>query len=94
MSEQKTKTYCTVAGVDYDDVTVFWELEPAEPDVNWPGGVSVYSVLLGEVHNVLDDMTAAEVSDLEQRLLEDAYSDPDDYGDYLYQMRKDEGMRA
>ena len=94
MSEHKTNTYCTVAGFDYDDVTVVWELERAEPDVNWPGGITVYSVCLQGDHDVLDDMTAAEVSDLEQRLLEDAYPDPDDYGDYLYQLRKDEGMRA
>jgi hypothetical protein len=95
MSERKTKTYCTVAGVDHDDVTVVWELERAEPDVNFAGGVTVYWVNSPTVHgDLLADMTADEVEDLEQRLMEDAYPDPDAYGDYLYQLRKDEGMRA
>ena len=29
-----------------------------------------------------------------ERLLEDANDGADDYGDYLYQLHKDEGMRA
>lgn len=89
--EQETTTYITVGGVDYDDVQVFYEAEQAEPDVNFAGGVVINRVMAGAV-DLMDTMTELEVDLLAERMLEGSRLDDD--GDYRYQLRKDEGMRA
>jgi len=94
MSERKVTTYCEAGGDYFDDVVVFCEIEPPERDVNWQGGVTINYVKAPDGRDLMTVMTGYEVSELEERMLEDAYPDPDAYGDYLYQLRKDEGMRA
>lgn len=86
--EQRTYTFASVAGIDYDDVLVSWELERPEPDVNFAGGVILNAVYVAVDKDMLDSMTEREQDDLAQRLLEGAY-DYDSYGDYLYEQRKD-----
>lgn len=88
--EQRTNTYCTVAGVDLDDVMVFWELERPEPDVNFAGGVVVNGVYFEDEGDISGDMTDAEMASLEERLLESACDD--DRGDYLYDLKRDYEM--
>ena len=71
MNDKPTLTYCTVAGVEHDDVAVFWEYAPPEPDVNFAGGVEVCSVILEDQGCIMYDMTDAELKELETRLLDD-----------------------
>jgi len=94
VSEQSSNTWAVINGNYWDDVTVRYEIEPPEPDVNWPGGVTINYIKAPDGRDLMTVMTGYEVSELEERLLEDAHDGADDYGDYLYQLRKDEGMRV
>ncbi len=76
--EQATTTYITVGGIDYDDVQVFYEVEQAEPDVNFAGGVVINRVMAGAV-DLMDTMTELEVDLLAERMLEGSMLDDEDY---------------
>ena len=85
-------TYVEVCGVEFNDAHVWVDSSPAEPDVNWPGSFEITGVERnGE--DIMGLMTDAEIESMTQRLYEqecEAASD-DGYGDYMYDLRKDEG---
>ena len=86
----KIKTYVEVDGVEYDNVEVWVDSSPAERDVNWGGSFDVECVMLKGV-DLMPKMTDAEIQSLTDRLYQDECDAGEDYGDYLYDLRKDEG---
>lgn len=59
-------TYVEVGDEELDNVEVNYDVSPAEPDVNWGGGLDILSV----IHNgedVMDRMTTRQVEDLAER---------------------------
>jgi len=62
-------TYCEVAEVEVDNVRVYFDSSPAEPDVGYGGGLDLESVeYKGE--NILPYMSQAEEEALLERLSE------------------------
>lgn len=94
--EQQTVIGATVAGVELDDLTVFWELERPEPDVNFVGGAVVNSVWFEDEGDISGDMSDAEMAELEDRLLADLSADAGDYedmrGDHLRDLQIEERL--
>ena len=70
-------TYVEHDGTEFD-VKVHWEASPAEPDVNWPGSFEVTSVWYEDEGDIIDDLSAAELADLTERMQELAFPDPDE----------------
>ena len=69
MREEKYNTWAVINGNYWDDVTVRYEIEPPEPDVNWPGGLCINSVVVAG-KNLLPDMATDETEILVERLSE------------------------
>ena len=84
-------TYCVCNGVDMNHVNIWVDSSPAEPDVNWGGSYEVTEVELLDGTSIFDKMLPEEVTALEERLYEEECNGAEDYGDYLYDLRKDEG---
>ena len=63
------ETYCEIGGVECD-VLVHYHSSPAEPDVNWPGGVDVQGVYFEDQGCLLTEMTDDEIEQLTMRLNE------------------------
>ena len=84
----KLDTWALISGHE-QDVCVFWEWSPSEPDVNWNGGLVLEGIEVGG-NEVSDDMSDKELADLLERVERDLGEyDDDGYGDYLYDLRKD-----
>ena len=62
-------TYVELGDVEIDDVKVYYDSSPPEPDVNWAGGLDIESVMQGDV-DIFGLLTANEVDNLEMRLTE------------------------
>jgi hypothetical protein len=69
MREEKYNTWAVINGNYWDDVTVRYETEPPEPDVNWPGGLCINAVVVAG-KNLLPDMATDETEILVERLSE------------------------
>ena len=77
------------------DVEVHYRVEPAEPDVNWPGGLDIEQVTDKNGRDIYDDIPSKEMDELRDRVSQDLYDagDPyDDYADYAYERARDERM--
>ena len=74
-------------------INISWEATPPEPDVNWPGSLEITSVLFGKVE-LIDYLSDHDIEEMQREVQEhlDGMNDPDDYGDYLYDLRKDERL--
>ena len=74
-------------------INISWEATPPEPDVNWPGSLEITSVLFGRAE-LIDYLSDQDIEEMQREVQEhlDGMNDPDDYGDYLYDLRKDEGL--
>jgi len=66
-------TYVSVGDRDYDNVTVWFDSSPPEPDVGWPGGFDLERVMLGD-RDLMGEMTDRELDDLSMRIQEDLNS--------------------
>lgn len=77
--EQTAKTFGTIGGEDYDDLTVYWEYQPAEPDVNIQEGAYINRVTSGD-KDLTDLATETELDLLAERVLEDTFQAQDDDG--------------
>ena len=66
-------TYASVGDRDYDNVTVWFDSSPPEPDVGWPGGFDLERVMLGD-RDLMGEMTDRELDDLSMRIQEDLNS--------------------
>ena len=82
-------TYCVCNGEDLNHVNIWRDTSP--PENGWPGSYEVTEVELLDGTSIFDKMTPAEVTALEERLYEEECNAGDNYGDYLYDLRKDEG---
>jgi hypothetical protein len=67
--EEHYDTWAVINGNYWDDVTVRFEVEPAEPDVNWPGGLAINAVEVAG-RNLLPEMTHIETEILVERVSE------------------------
>ena len=74
-------------------VTLSWEATAPEPDVNWPGSLEITSVLFGRAE-LIDYLSDQDIEEMQREVQEhlDSTNDPDALGDYLYDLRKDEGL--
>jgi len=63
-------TYVSVGDMEYNDVTVWFDSSPPEPDVGWPGGFDLERVMLGD-RDLMGEMTDRELDDLSMRVQED-----------------------
>jgi hypothetical protein len=86
--ERKTNICFTIGGEDYDVVTVHYEVSPAEPDVNWPGGITINSVQI-DGNEVKDVLSALEMSLLEEKVSQDDAEAEADDADYQYEIERD-----
>ena len=77
--EQTAKTFGTIGGVDYDNLTVRWWYQRAEPDVNVQEGAEIQRIASGEL-DLTDLATEAELDLLAERILEDLFQQDDDDG--------------
>lgn len=80
---------------EFDDVevTVEYDLEPAEPDVGYAGGITITSVVNKSTGDeVVDSLPQAVLDRLAQEAEEDASGQADDYGDYMYDRMRDERL--
>jgi len=70
MTDMTFITYVEVDGVEFDGVHVHVDQSPAEPDVNWPGGFDVYSIMHDgeEIYSLVSD---EEINSLEERLYQE-----------------------
>ena len=88
-------TYVTVKGNELDDVIVGIDYQPPEDDTNTAEGVDICYVN-HDGCDLYDLMTAAEISDLELRMLEEVQeqgaADYYDYGDWLRDCRRDDRL--
>ena len=66
-------TYVSVGDMEYNDVTVWFDSSPPEPDVGWPGGFDLERVMLGD-RDLMGEMTDRELDDLSMRIQEDLNS--------------------
>lgn len=69
MREEKYNTWAVIDGNYWDSVTVRYEIEPPEPDVNWPGGLAINRVEVGG-RDLLATMTSQETEILIERMSE------------------------
>lgn len=81
-------TSCTVAGREVDNVAVFYDTWPAEPDVGASAGLEVTSVIEGD-NCLLGLMSEDEIAELEERLFVELSEYDDCRGDYLYEQARD-----
>jgi len=74
-------------------IILSWEATPPEPDVNWPGSLEITSVLFGRAE-LIDYLSDQDIEEMQREVQEhlDSTNDPDALGDYLYDLRKDEGL--
>ena len=79
---QRLQTYCEIQGIE-QDVLACYDTSPAEPDVNWPGGLDLTAVIFEDEGCVMSHMTEEEVSELESRLdeYENDRHNPDNQGE-------------
>ena len=82
----KFHTTVEIDGKEFE-VVVFWEYQPAEPDVNAAAGYEVVSVIC-EDENIIDELSEIQLLALESEA-EGEPVDDDGYGDYLYDQEKD-----
>jgi hypothetical protein len=74
-------------------INISWEATPPEPDVNWPGSLEITSVLFSKVE-LIGYLSDQHIEEMQREVQEhlDGMNDPDALGDYLYDLRKDEGL--
>ena len=82
----KFETTVEIDGNEHE-VVVFWEYQPAEPDVNVSAGYEVCSVIC-EDENIMDELSEIQLLARESEA-EGEPVDDDGYGDYLYDQEKD-----
>lgn len=90
-------TYCMCQGVEIDNVAVFLDYQPAEPDVNVGESVTIDCVIHDNKY-ITDKMTQAEFEELENRCADEYFrlssQEYQDYeearGDWLYDRAKDD----
>lgn len=91
----EVSTWVTANGNEFDNVVVGIDYQPPEWDTNTAEGVDICYVT-HDGRDLYDLMTAAEVTDLESRMLdevqEQAAADYYDYGDYLHDRRRDDRL--
>jgi len=78
--EQKTILSAVIGGEDYDDVEVFWEYQPAEPDVNIQAGVEINTILGKGGIDLTDSASEKELDVIAENLMEEMYRLQDDDG--------------
>ena len=95
MKQRKTGTVNATAyvkGTEYDAL-VEYRICPAEPDVNFYGGLEIEGVWCEDLGDLLDEMTEAECDSLVDSITDEVNQrcadDIDEYGDYLYEQAKD-----
>ncbi len=66
------------------DVTVEYETSPAEPDVNWPGDLTICAIIDKESGNTIENVSSKEMENLIDRVTEweNDYYDP--HNDHRY----------
>ncbi len=75
----KLDTWALIGGHE-QDVCVFWESSPPEPDVGWAGGLVLDGVYFEDEGDVSDDMSDAEMADLFERVEVELGEHHDDRG--------------
>ena len=78
---QEFDTYVWIGGEEFD-VCVHYDTSPAEPDVNWAGGLDITAVYLEDQGCVMDDMTDEEFEQLEMRVNEHENRRTDPYEEH------------
>ena len=78
---QTCETYVWIED-DEIEVTVEYETSPAEPDVNWAGGMDICTVTDSKGNDIYDKISSVEMDNLIDRVTEwendvnDPYNDP------------------
>ena len=62
-------TYVEVCGVEFDPCRVYFDASPAEPDVNYPGGLEIVSIEY-EGKDITAQVEGAELDSLAERIEE------------------------
>lgn len=86
--ERKTTICFTIGGEDYDSVDVYYEVGPPEPDVNWPGDLTINSVQVNG-QEVRDVLTALEQELLQEKISQDDAEAEADEADYRYEIERE-----
>ena len=73
------------------EVRVFYDISPPEPDVNWPGDLEIYAVVI-EDDNIIDEISDEWLDLIKDQIAAEERADYYDRGDYLYDRMKDERM--
>ena len=68
-SSDYIESYAEVGEIELNPVKIWYDLSPAEPDVNWGGDLEITSVEY-QGKDVLPDMSAAEVDAVLQQVSE------------------------
>ena len=69
MSQYYMETYVEVCGEELDPCRVYFDASPAEPDVNWPGGLEIESIEY-EGKDITSQVEGAELDSLAERIEE------------------------
>ena len=88
MGEQTARLCGTIDGYDHDVLEVHYEVERPDPSVGFDGGIVINSIISATGKDIYGDATEAELDHLACELA--SYASDEDYGDYLYDLRRDE----
>ena len=67
-----------VNGIELD-VSVIYDLSPAEPDVNWPGGLDIFGIYYEDQGCVMSQMTDEEIDRVYTAIEDDLQAEAEGY---------------
>ncbi len=90
VSNNSIDTFISTDLEDDIEVTVEFENEPAEPDVNYGGGISIYSIVRKDNgEDIIDQVSASTQANLVDEIYQELAARDADRGDYEYERYRD-----